>query len=292
MRRTAGIAVCLLVAAVAVALIGGSGSAGAAVGDTDISLIKADTADPVTVGDTFGYVITLKNEGTNDAADVKVADTLSSLITYVSATSSSDNACTKSGSTLNCDLGPMNAGAAASVTIMVKASSSGTATDTASLTSANDTNPANNLDSESTTINKAPTTPKAPKAPKQKHKGRASCASPTMVGTPGDDVLQGTGRADAIVGLTGNDQIYSGGGNDVICSDGGVDLVDGGPGKDFINGGGGPDRLIGEDGGDTLKGKSGRDRLAGGQGNDILGGGKGLDKCNGGPGNNTLLRCP
>jgi uncharacterized repeat protein (TIGR01451 family) len=287
-RRTAGIAVAGALAALAVGLIGGAGGASAAVGMTDLSLTKADTADPVTVGDTFGYVITVKNTGfVNDAGDVVISDTLPSLVSYVSATPSSGT-CEKSGSKVTCDLGQVNAGASASATIMVKASKNGTASNTASLTSADDTDATNNLDTETTVINKKPSTPK-PKKPK---KQKASCAAPTILGTAGNDVLVGTNRADTIVALTGSDQVFAGGGNDLICAGGGADLVDGGAGKDFVIGGRGPDKLIGSDGGDTLKGKNGRDKLLGGKGDDLLNGGKKRDKCKGGPGRNTLIRCP
>ena len=190
MARKAGIAATGLLAALVLGLIGGVGPAGAVVGATDLSLTKADTADPVTVGDTFAYVITVKNEGTQDAGDVIVTDTLPSGVTYVSTTPSqiaTGKSCDKSGGKVTCDLGQVDMATNASVTIMVKASSSGTATDTASLTSADDTNAANNLDSETTTINKKPATPQPPKPPKHpkhpKHRGRPSCASPTIVGT-------------------------------------------------------------------------------------------------------------
>jgi uncharacterized repeat protein (TIGR01451 family) len=276
MRRKWGIPVAGLFAALVIALVAGTGSAGAMVGLTDLSLTKADTADPVSVGDTFGYVITVKNQGTNDAGDVIVTDTLPNEVNYVSTTPSQlatgKTTCDKAGSKITCDLGQVNAGATATVTITVQAKSSGTASDTASLTSADDTNAANNLDSETTTINKKPTTPTAPKT-KHKKRGRLSCATPTIVGTPGDDVLYGTSGADAIVGLSGNDKIYGGGGKDVICAGSGRDLV------------------YGNSGGDVLKGKGGPDRLAGGSGNDFLSGGKGRDRCKGGSGHDTLRSC-
>jgi uncharacterized repeat protein (TIGR01451 family) len=275
-------------AALIVGLIGGTTSAGAVVGPTDLSLTKADTADPVTVGDTFAYVITVKNEGTGDAGDVMTTDILPSQVTYVSATPSAGT-CQKSGSTVTCDLSQVNASASASVTITVKASKSGTASNTASLTSSDDTNATNNLDTETTVINKKPSTPKPKHKPK---KGRVSCATPTIIGTAGNDVLQGTNRADVIVSGTGNDQVFAGGGNDLVCTDGGIDFVDAGSGKDIVIGGSGPDRLLGSDGGDVLKGKNGRDRLLGGKGDDLLNGGKKRDRCKGGPGRNTLIRCP
>ncbi len=284
-RSKAGIAFAGALMALVVGLIASTGGARAAVGDTDLSMTKADTADPVTVGDTFGYVLTVKNTGfVDDAGDVVTTDPLPSQVSYVSATPSSGT-CQKSGSKVTCNLGRVNAGASASVTIMVKASKSGTASNTASLTSADDTNAANNLDTETTVINKKPPNPKKPK-------GRPSCAAPTIVGTAGNDVLTGTNRADVIVALTGSDQVFAGGGNDLICAGGGADRVNAGPGRDFVIGGSGPDKLIGRDGGDTLKGKKGRDKLLGGKGDDLLNGGKKRDKCKGGPGRDTLIRCP
>jgi uncharacterized repeat protein (TIGR01451 family) len=282
-----GLAALAFAGALVALALGLTGGASAAVGSTDLSMTKADTADPVTVGNTFGYVLTVKNEGTADAGDVITTDTLPSQVSYVSATPAAGT-CQKAGSKVTCDLGQVNAGASASVTITVRAAKSGTVSNTASLTSSDDTNAANNLDTETTVINKKPTTPK-PKKPK---KGHPSCATPTIVGTAGNDVLQGTSRADVIVGLTGNDQIFAGGGNDLICAGAGIDLVDGGSGRDFVNGGGGADRLLGRDGGDTLKGKNGRDRLLGGTGDDLLNGGKKRDRCKGGPGRDILLRCP
>jgi uncharacterized repeat protein (TIGR01451 family) len=283
-RGTAGIAMAGALFCLILGLIGGAGGASAAVGSTDLSMTKADTADPVTVGDTFAYVLTAKNEGANDAGDVITTDTLPSQVSYVSATPSAGT-CEKSGSKITCDLGQVNAGLSASVTITVKASRSGTASNTASLTSADDTNATNNLDTETTVINRKPSTPK----PK---KSKPSCAVPTILGTAGDDVLTGTSHGDVIVALTGNDQVFAGGGDDLVCTDGGADLVDGGSGRDFVNGGSGPDTLIGSDGGDTLKGKNGRDRLLGGKGDDFLNGGKKRDKCRGGPGRNILVHCP
>src|SRR5882672_4200845 len=97
--------------------------------------------------------------GASDAGDVITTDTLPSQVSYVSSTPSAGT-CQKSGSKITCDLGQINAGASASVTITVKASKNGTASNTASLTSADDTNATNNLDTETTVINKKPSTPK------------------------------------------------------------------------------------------------------------------------------------
>src|ERR687888_1503553 len=60
--------------------------------------------------------------------------------------------------------------------------------------------------------------------------------APTILGTPGDDVLPGTSGPDVVAGLGGNDRIRGLRGLDRIC---------GGPGDDRIVGGRGWDRLAG-----------------------------------------------
>ena len=113
----------------------------------------------------------------------------------------------------------------------------------------------------------------------------------TIVGTAGDDVLDGTSGRDVIVGLAGDDVIRGQGSNDVICGGGGADTIDGGKGDD---------RLAGGKGDDTIKGKTGRDRILGGMGDDTLlghrgddrirqGDHQGDDQLDGGPGNDTLV---
>ena len=90
---------------------------------------------------------------------------------------------------------------------------------------------------------------------------------PTIVGTPGDDVIQGTNRIDVIMGLGGNDTIRGGNGLDIIC---------GGAGDDKIYGDNGVDVLLGGFGDDVLEGGNGLDTLIGGPGQDILRPGKGV----------------
>jgi trimeric autotransporter adhesin len=70
-------------------------------------------------------------------------------------------------------------------------------------------------------------------------------------GTAGDDNIQGLGGNDIINGLEGNDVIDGGAGNDVINGLVGNDVIDGGTGDDRINGGEGNDTLIGGTGTDT-----------------------------------------
>jgi hypothetical protein len=90
----------------------------------------------------------------------------------------------------------------------------------------------------------------------------AAFAAPrcTVVGTPGPDVLHGTGHADVICGRGGDDTVSGGGGNDVLL---------GGAGDDHLAGGGGDDLLLGGAGRDVLAGGPGRNELRGGPGANI-----------------------
>src|ERR1700742_4418124 len=104
----------------------------------------------------------------------------------------------------------------------------------------------------------------------------------TIVGTSGNDVIEGTEKADVIWGGPGDDKIYGGLGNDIICGGPGDDLIHGGRGNDWIEGGSGTDRVFGD---------LGDDHLTGGPGNqDEVSGGLGIDTVNGGAGNEDIVR--
>lgn len=109
----------------------------------------------------------------------------------------------------------------------------------------------------------------------------------TIVGTTGNDVINGTNGNDVIVGLGGNDTINGGNGNDIICGDGGNDILNGGNGMDTLFGGFGNDTLNGNNGNDSLDGGGNNDTLAGNNGDDTLTGGTGADSFSGGHGTDT-----
>jgi Ca2+-binding RTX toxin-like protein len=128
-----------------------------------------------------------------------------------------------------------------------------------------------------------------------------------IVGTAGNDVINGTVEADRIEGGDGNDRINGGAGDDEIYGGAGVDIltgdagndrifagegndgVYGGGGNDYVDGGVGDDILIGDGGNDTLLGAEGNDRLYGGIGDDVLIGGAGNDQLYGEAGNDTFV---
>ena len=107
----------------------------------------------------------------------------------------------------------------------------------------------------------------------------------TIVGTDGNDRLEGTDANDVIVGGAGKDVIFGRGGNDSICGGFGNDVIKGGTGKDYIEGNQGNDKLIGGTGKDTMNGGSAKDKLFGGGGGDIMAGGSKKDFLNGQNGN-------
>jgi hypothetical protein len=93
--------------------------------------------------------------------------------------------------------------------------------------------------------------------------------SPTRVGTPGNDVINGTPGRDIIVAVGGNDTIKGSDGDDVICGGDGADTIDGDNGADAADGGAGPDSIFGSGGNDTLDGGAQNDSIRGDGGRDI-----------------------
>jgi Ca2+-binding RTX toxin-like protein len=108
--------------------------------------------------------------------------------------------------------------------------------------------------------------------------GRPACFGQraTLVGSSGNDVIEGTPRRDVIV---------AGAGHDVIRSLGGVDFVCAGAGNDRLYGGPNPNNFT------LTRDPSRGDRLAGGEGNDLIvdGGGGYRDLLLGGPGDDRLM---
>jgi len=222
----------------------------------DLSIIKSDSADPVTTGSQLTYSITVSNAGPDAATAVTVTDDLPGHVDFTSATAS-QGSCADKGKKVTCDLGTLASGASATVTLKVVPTKAGKITNTATVTSAEtDEYATNNSDNETTTVVDAAVPTCA---------GRKA----TIVGTPGADTINGTKKADVIVALTGDDAIFGLGGNDVICAFGGDDFIKGRAGNDLIRAGGGDDSLGGGPGDDTLRGGGGHDSCRGGPGKDI-----------------------
>ena len=113
-------------------------------------------------------------------------------------------------------------------------------------------------------------------------------ATTNIIGTPGDDTLNGGSDDDTIRGRGGDDTIDGGDGDDDIRGGAGDDTIDGGSGDDEIRGRGGDDTIDGGSGDDELRGNRGDDAISGSGGDDDLHGGKGDDTIYGDEGNDIL----
>ncbi len=107
-------------------------------------------------------------------------------------------------------------------------------------------------------------------------------------GRGGDDLIISGGGNDSIGAGAGNDIVIAGSGNDVVAGGSGDDRLFGGKGNDLLDGGDGNDLVSGDQGNDTVLGGAGNDTVFGGAGNDIVGGGDGNDSLYGGKGNDTV----
>jgi len=98
-----------------------------------------------------------------------------------------------------------------------------------------------------------------------------------LLGTDGDDLLEGGNGKDTINAGLGNDTVNGGNGKDQLFGDLGDDTLLGGNSNDNLDGGEGNDVLDGGMSNDLLEGGAGTDLLMGGMGHDTLTGGADAD---------------
>jgi uncharacterized repeat protein (TIGR01451 family) len=122
-------------------------------GSADLSIVKTGTPNPVTVGQSLTYVLTIKNNGPSAATNVVVSDPVPPGATLQSATPSAGGNCT-TGAVVTCTFPSVAAGATVSVAIIVTAPPQpGILTNTAVVSSSvADPNPANNSSTTNTTV--------------------------------------------------------------------------------------------------------------------------------------------
>jgi serine protease len=125
----------------------------ASVASTDMGIAIAGSPSSLIIGGNVTYSITVTNNGPNGTTNVKVTDALPAGVTFVSATPSQG---TCSGAdTVICNLGAMNNGSAATISLVVATTAANAAlTNIASVTSdLTDTTPGNNTATASTVVN-------------------------------------------------------------------------------------------------------------------------------------------
>lgn len=128
----------------------------------------------------------------------------------------------------------------------------------------------------------------------------------TLEGGNLDDFLKGRGGNDILIGFLGSDRLFGGKGDDEIdCGEGddeavgrsgdddidcgeGDDEARGNRGNDIISGGAGDDRILGLKDDDDLAGDDGEDFIRGGSGDDDISGGGDDDFIHGGLGDDVL----
>ncbi|MGQ0646599.1 MAG: DUF7507 domain-containing protein [Gemmatimonadaceae bacterium] len=124
----------------------------------DLAITKSHAGN-FTVGQNGVYTLTARNVGSMaTTASISVTDNLPAGLNFVSATGAGWS-CTAAGPTVTCtNPGPLAPGAASSITLTVSVGSSAPASvvNTATVSTAGDTNPTNDSASDPTTISRAP----------------------------------------------------------------------------------------------------------------------------------------
>ncbi len=116
----------------------------------DLSVSIADSADPIALGSSFDYTVTVANAGPSTATSVTLTDTLDASVTFVSASAG----CSHAAGVVTCSLGDIAASGNTSVTITVTTTADGTITDTASVSASSPADPDsdNNSATETTLV--------------------------------------------------------------------------------------------------------------------------------------------
>lgn len=123
----------------------------------DLSVAKAESADPVVPGQALTYTILVNNNGPATATAATLTDTLPANVTFIGAAGPAGTSCGAAGSVVTCNLGDLPNQASVTVLVIVTptpAAAGTTITNTATVTSTTgDNNPANNTASVTTTVN-------------------------------------------------------------------------------------------------------------------------------------------
>ncbi len=124
--------------------------------NADLSLAKTARQNTVLVGDRISYRLVVRNAGPGSATHVKLTDKLPSATQFVSA-STTQGSCAFVAPTLSCSLGTLANGGSATINLVVKARTTGTIVNSASVVAKEpDPTPGNASSSVTVTANKRP----------------------------------------------------------------------------------------------------------------------------------------
>jgi uncharacterized repeat protein (TIGR01451 family) len=127
----------------------------------DIGVTKVDSPDPVSVGSNLTYTLLVSNNGPGVALGAALSDSLPAGVTFVSVTTTRGT-CSFVAPQVRCSFGSLNAGATATVTIVVRVDQAGTIVNTAGVsTTVADPNVGNNQVATAVTTAQGPFTPPA-----------------------------------------------------------------------------------------------------------------------------------
>ena len=85
--------------------------------EADLAITKTASPSPLAPGQSVSYVVTVKNNGPNDAANVTVTDNLPPNLTFGTATPSQGGPCTFASGAVTCPMGTVANGATVTVGI-------------------------------------------------------------------------------------------------------------------------------------------------------------------------------
>ena len=119
----------------------------------DLSIVEADSPDPVGAGGSLTYLLAVTNDGPNSATSISVADMLPAGLTNVSATGNGWTCGAPVSGVLTCTRPSLGVATAPLITILATAPAGGPLSNTAAVSSFTaDPNTANNSDTEGTTV--------------------------------------------------------------------------------------------------------------------------------------------
>jgi len=121
----------------------------------DLSITKADQADPVTVGNNIVYAIDVINNGPDAADGITVTDPVPEGTTFISA-DINPGSCGEAAGVVTCNLALLPSGVGQTITLTLRADQIGQVTNTATVNAAKgvkDPDKSNNSASETTTVN-------------------------------------------------------------------------------------------------------------------------------------------